>query len=261
MMSQILFNILLASFFVSDIPSGLSPEEKGQAIALEGEKISTVMRIASSSRIYRNQPTRQKITRHMRGWIKPVPGDGDKVIFIMDSPADVKGTQVLTISHKVGFDDQWVYIPDKRRVKRLSSQNKGGKFMGSEYSFEDTTREEPEKFKSRWVHDEVYEGKKCFVVERIPVERTSKYSKLVWWYDQENYLVQKFDHYDKKNVLVKTMYFSKYKLYPSGYWRWQAQKMVNHVTGDHTEVVLGEWEFNTGLTDEDFTINSLKRER
>jgi len=50
---------------------------------------------------------------------------------------DVKGTVVLTFSHGLKPDEQWIYLPALKRVKRISSSNKSGPFMGSEFAYED----------------------------------------------------------------------------------------------------------------------------
>ena len=55
-----------------------------------------------------------------------VSGDGDKSLSIFDEPADVKGTAMLTYSHGLEPDDQWLYLPAIKRVKRISSRNKSG---------------------------------------------------------------------------------------------------------------------------------------
>ena len=49
-----------------------------------------------------------------------ISGDGDKSLFVFDRPRDVKGTGLLSFSHKVGNDDQWLYLPALKRVKRIS---------------------------------------------------------------------------------------------------------------------------------------------
>ena len=71
-----------------------------------------------------------------------VDGDGDKLMSIFYTPRDVKGTVMLTFSHKLSADDQWLYLPALKRVKRISSRNKSGPFMGSEFAFEDLSSQE-----------------------------------------------------------------------------------------------------------------------
>jgi hypothetical protein len=63
--------------------------------------------------------------------------DGDKSRSVFEWPADVKGTKLLTWTHKKGDDDRWLYLPAVKRIKRISSSNKAGSFMGSEFAYED----------------------------------------------------------------------------------------------------------------------------
>ena len=84
--------------------------------------------------------------RDLRIRILEVEGDGDKSLSIFDSPGDVKGTAFLTFTHKFADNDQWLYLPALKRVKRISSGNRSGSFMGSEFAYEDISSEETEKF-------------------------------------------------------------------------------------------------------------------
>jgi hypothetical protein len=59
-----------------------------------------------------------------------VKGDGDKSLSIFDSPRDVKGTALLTFTHALESDEQWLYLPALKRVKRISFSNKSGPFLG-----------------------------------------------------------------------------------------------------------------------------------
>lgn len=61
--------------------------------------------------------------------------DGDKSLTNFTQPRDVKGTSFLSFSHPIKADDQWLYLPALKRVKRISSSNKSGPFMGSEFAF------------------------------------------------------------------------------------------------------------------------------
>ena len=68
------------------------------------------------------------VTRKLRFKRLEVPEDGDKSIAIFESPRDVKGVAILSYAHKVKSDDQWLYLPALKRVKRIASKNKSGPF-------------------------------------------------------------------------------------------------------------------------------------
>ena len=75
-----------------------------------------------------------------------VAGDGDKSLTVFDAPRDIKGTAFLSYTHALAADDQWLYLPALKRVKRIASANKSGPFVGSEFAYEDITSQEVEKF-------------------------------------------------------------------------------------------------------------------
>jgi len=133
--------------------------------------------------------------------------------------------------------------------------------MGTEFAAEDIGHVEPEKFTYRWLRDEEYEGKKCFVIERYPVESTSKYSRQILWIDQEKYFLYKTEIYDKKNVHDKTKTQIGFRKYMGKYWKEDEWHMVNHKNGEHTRIIFTNWKFDVGMNDRDFDRNGLKRVR
>ncbi|MCJ8344793.1 outer membrane lipoprotein-sorting protein, partial [bacterium] len=80
-----------------------------------------------------------KIIRKMAQKSIEQKGDGDRSMITFLWPADVKGTRMLTWSHKKKNDDQWLFLPALKRTKRISSVNKSSPFVGSEFAFEDLT--------------------------------------------------------------------------------------------------------------------------
>lgn len=187
--------------------------------------------------------------------------DGDKSLTIFNKPRDVKGTSFLSFSHPVGNDDQWLYLPSLKRVKRISSRNKSGPFMGSEFSFEDLSSFEIEKYRYNYLGDEAVNGQDSYMIEQFPVDENSGYTRRIVWIDKTEYRVQKIDFYDRKNSLLKTLSYANYKQYLNKYWRADTALMVNHQSGKSTELQWKNYQFSTGLSDNDFTKNTLKRAR
>jgi len=202
----------------------------------------------------------QTTTRQMHGYSMEVEDDGDKSMTIFDTPADVKGTASMTYTHKSGADDQWLYLPAIQRVKRISSSSKSGPFMGSEFAFEDLSSQEMEKYTWKYLKDEKKNGVDCHVLERTPVDKASGYKRHITWVNKANYRVEVTDYYDRKNTLLKTLTFSKFHQYGK-YWRAEVMEMVNHQNNKKTKLHFTEVKFGIGLTDEDFSQNSLKRSK
>ncbi|WP_096087710.1 outer membrane lipoprotein-sorting protein [Agaribacterium haliotis] len=188
-----------------------------------------------------------------------VDGDGDKSLSIFDEPRDVKGTAFLSFTHATVPDEQWLYLPALKRVKRISSANKSGPFMGSEYAFEDLTSFEVEKYDYEFLREDTYDGQDVFVIRTFPRYPKSGYTKLEVVIDQAEYRTLKIDFYDRKGDLLKTLENKAYKQYLDKYWRAHNALMVNHQSGKKTELIWSGYDFQTGLSDKDFNKNSLKR--
>jgi len=239
-----------------------TPEEKGLAIALEADNRDTgfVDYTNNVQMILRNKHG-QESTRVIRSKTLEVDGDGDKSQTIFDEPRDVKGTALLSFTHKEGPDDQWLYLPALKRVKRIASDNKSGPFMGSEFAYEDISSQEVEKYTYKFLRDDTLDGLEVFVFERYPVDKKSGYTRQIIWLDKEHYKERKIEFYDRKNSLLKTLVLNDYQQYLDKFWRAHNMYMENHLTGKSTRLLQSNYEFNTGLTDRDFNKNSLKRAR
>lgn len=239
-----------------------TPEEKGLRIARQADKRDEGFGDfkAKMTMTLKNRHG-QTSTRHIRSRTLEVIGDGDKSLSIFDRPRDVKGTAMLTFSHAVKPDDQWLYLPALKRVKRISSRNKSGPFMGSEFAFEDLGSQEVEKYTYVWLRDEEIDGRPAYVIERKPAYEYSGYTRLVGWLDKEYMQPVKTVFYDRKNTLLKTLTFTGYQQFLGQYWRPGEMNMVNHQTGKSTRLVWSDYTFKTGLTSRNFDKNSLKRAR
>ena len=237
-----------------------TPEEKGLAIAEErkARDLGWGDSISQAEMILRNAQGQETI-RKMRLKSLEVENDGDKALTIFDQPQDVKGTAFLSFSHATTPDDQWMYLPALKRVKRIASRNKSGPFMGSEFAFEDLSSFEVEKYSYQYLRDELFNGEDTFVVESDPVDKYSGYTKQVNWIDKAHYRPLKIEFYDRKGSLLKTLTFSDYKLYLDKYWRADKMSMVNNQTGKSTDFITKELIFKTGLKDKDFNKATLKR--
>lgn len=252
--------ILTALAAVAAPATAQTPEERGLEIAREIDRRDTGFKDqqARMEMILRNRQG-QESRRQIRTQTLEGTEDGDKTLIVFDEPLDVQGTALLTFTHKVGDDDQWLYLPALKRVKRIASNNKSGPFMGSEFAYEDMTSQEVEKYTYKYVREEDLDGKPHFVVERYPVDQKSGYTKQIVWVDKGEYIVHKVEFYDRKSELLKTLVLSDYEQYLDTYWRAATMSMVNHQTGKETDLLWSDYAFANGYKDADFTQASLKR--
>lgn len=190
-----------------------------------------------------------------------VIGDGDKSLSVFSNPRDIKGTAFLSFTHALEADEQWLYLPALKRVKRISSSNKSGPYLGSEFAFEDLTSFEVNKYHYKYINDEIYNEIDCFVIELYPQYKHSGYTRQVAWIDKERYIALKIDYYDRKNSLLKTLKNNKFQQYLEQYWRADEMMMINHINGKSTVLLWENYKFRNGYTDRNFDRNTLKRSR
>lgn len=258
MKKLVLLGLLLLSAGLQAAEPGA--EQRGLAIAREADRRDTGWQNQASEMlmILRNKQGDES-TRKIHNKSLEVDGDGDKALIVFDHPRDVKGTAFLSFTHATRPDDQWLYLPALKRVKRISSRNKSGPFMGSEFAFEDISSQEVEKYRYQYLRDETLDGHDTFVIERYPEYEHSGYTRQIVWLDKTMYQPLKIEFYDRKNELLKTLSYRDYRHYLDQYWRPDEMFMVNHQTGKSTTLKWSNYRFATGLTDRDFDQSSLKR--
>jgi len=247
------------ALFASPLAYPQIEEQKGLAIAQEADERDNGWVSASMSfTMTLKNKSGQETVRNLHSQMLEVENDGDKSLVVFDNPADVKGTASLVFTHKTGDDDQWLYLPALKQVKRISSSNKSGPFMGSEFAYEDMASQEVEKYTYKFVGLSQANSTECFLVERYPVDKNSGYKRQQVWYNKQHYRVEKIDYYDRKDALIKTLTYSGFQLYLDKFWRADQMLMQNHQTGKQTLLTFTDYQFNIGLMAENFTQNSLK---
>ncbi len=241
---------------------GETPEEKGLRIAREasarGDGFGDFT--AEMTMVLRDRHGRESI-RRMRFKVLEVPGDGDKSLFVFDRPRDVQGTALLTHAHTNTQDDQWLYLPALKRVKRINASRRSGSFMGSEFSYEDMSSPELEEYTYKYLRDESCGALTCTVTEQIPLDRDSGYSRKVVWQDSDELRTWKMELYDRKGSHLKTLSLANYRQYLDRYWRAGEQVMENHLTGASTMLKWTEFRFRNNLSESEFTRPALRRIR
>lgn len=195
--------------------------------------------------------------------VKTIEGreDGDKLLAVFEAPADVRGTVFLSHTHADRPDDQWLYLPALKRVKRIAPANRSSPFMGSEFSYEDLASAELEKYTYGYRGDERYEGGPRFLLERVPVEAESGYGRQLVWVDQARYVPLRIEYFDRRGEKLKTLVLTDYRQYLGRYWRAHEARMENHQSGKRTILRWDDLRFRQGLNEQDFLPASMARAR
>jgi outer membrane lipoprotein-sorting protein len=190
-----------------------------------------------------------------------IDDDGDRQRIVFRSPGDVRGTALLTHSHVLADDSQWLYLPAFKRIKRISAANQAGPFVGSEFAYEDLVEQDADNYVNRYLRDDTLEGVPCYVVERVPRFDNSGYRRQVVYVDQAELRYRKIEFFDKDDRLLKTLRLERYQRYLDHFWRALSMTMINHQSDSTTVMLWEDIQYGAGLSANAFTPNALKRLR
>jgi len=187
-------------------------------------------------------------------------GKEEKSIMFFLSPADVKNTSFMNWSYDDPGkdDDQWIYLPALRKVKRISSDSKDDYFMGSDFTYDDLGDRHPDEDVHKLLREETIDGKPCYVVESVSKDQDYMYSKTITWVIKDVWIGLKKEFYDEDGDLLKVLKVKKYEKIKD-YWVISNTEMKN-IQDDHTtKMKLSNIQVDIGVDDMKFTERNMTR--
>lgn len=196
--------------------------------------------------------------REIKQYLKDY-GDMEKKIMFFLSPADVLNTSFMSWNYsQVGKDDdQWIYLPALKRVKRISSDSKSDYFMGSDFTYDDLGDRHPNDDTHKLLREETLAGESCYVVESIP-KADYMYSKTITWVIKDKWIGKKKEFYDEDGDLLKILTVNKVEKIKS--YLIITESEMHNVQKDHkTKMQLKKVKLDIGIDDNQFTERMMKR--
>lgn len=197
----------------------------------------------------------RKIKQYIRDF-----GDVEKKIMFFLEPADVRNTSFMNWSYTEAGkdDDQWIYLPALKKVKRISSDSKGDYFMGSDFTYDDLGDRQPDEDTHKLLRTEKVGNEECYVVESVPKEADYMYSRTVTWVIKDKWIGLKKEFYDEDGELLKILTIKNYEKI-NNYWTILDTEMKN-VQSDHkTLMQLANVKYDSNISDQQFTERMMKR--
>jgi outer membrane lipoprotein-sorting protein len=200
-----------------------------------------------------------KRVRSVRQYVAHYSGVEKKLLFFV-APADVRDTAFMSFSYDDPEtpDDQWIYLPALRRVRRISAEKKNDSFMGSDFTYEDLGQRHPQLDTHRVTDTETHDGRTVYVVESIPVNDSSTYGRTVSWVAEGMWMGIRREYYDHSGGLLKTLEVDQYREI-DGFWTITRMTMTNAESGHATTMDLSELELNTGIPERTFSERAMRR--
>lgn len=195
--------------------------------------------------------------------------DLDETLMVFHEPSSVKDTRFLQKENDGEDDDQWIYLPDLGRVRRISGGQGDDSFMGSDFSYDDMKSREIDDFEYELLEEDEYNDYETYVVEAIPKDpEEEQYAKTISWVTKEHYVPVKVEMYDKDSKeLYKEMRVESEIKKIDGIWTVFSTVMENLDSGHKTNLYVKERdnnyliEYNVDINDRRFTQQFLETGR
>jgi len=258
--------ILLASLLIGSSNTMASSLPTGEQVAKninardEGISLSRKMRMVLTDK---RGKERVRETISYRKYF----GDEKRTVIHYLTPRNIKKTAFLTFDYPEARkdDDQWLYLPAMRKVRRISASDRGDYFLGTDFTYEDIKKESKvtmEDYTRKTLREDDLNGNLTYVIEAIPVNKTVAeelgYGKVIQWIDKSIWIARKSKFYDVRGKALKTIYTEDIKKV-DGIWTAHRLKVDNHKTGHKTLFIFSDVSYNKGVRDDFFTQRALRR--
>jgi len=183
-----------------------------------------------------------------------------KSVLRFTAPAEVKGVALLVLNHPDRASDQWMWTPAIARDRRIALQDRSTRFFGTDFSFEDLEERDVDQYDFSLAGEESMDGVACWKIEARPRQtKTSQYTRSRVWVRKDNYAYVQIEN-DIKSDLVRRLKYSQLEQV-QGIWTARLLEMTDLRRNSRTILKLEKLQYNQPMKDEDFTLQSLRRER
>ena len=260
-MLKITFPAALGLAIVAAAPSALADDLTATQIAKKAYAQEFMGMSTGVSQVRMTLINKRGETRVRRIQAKSADVEGARRSFVRFlSPPDVQGTSFLLIEKLNENDDQYLYLPALKRVRRIAGSQRKSSFMGSDFSYADM--ESRDVAESDWKRhpDEKVGPLDCYKLEATPKKADDEqYKRSEIWVHKETWLPVKMKMYDKKSgALKKTLFVEEFKKI-DGRWIVTKAKMANSKKKTATRIEIEEIKLNVELPPETFTVEALSK--
>lgn len=193
--------------------------------------------------------------------------DGRRMAIFYQSPLNIRGASFLVYDYRDEAldNDQWLYLPALRKVRRIPASDRGDYFLGTDLTF-DEIRNDNRVTLADWTFralgEEEIDGARCMRIEGVAaseaVARELGYRRAQWCVDRKILIARRIDYWDRRDVLLKTLANRDPQLI-DGVWAATRIEVSNHKTGHRTVLDFEASKFDAALPDALFTQQQMER--
>ena len=257
-----IFKILLLTTLTLSSLFALTGQEIAQKVSDrdEGDNLTSKMKMILIDK------NGKKRIRDLKTFTKHKGEDKLKLMFFL-TPADVRNTGFLTYDYDDSNkdDDQWLYLPELQKVKRIASSDKSSSFMGSDFTYSDMTSRNVEDYTYKIMKEPVVRGHKTWQLLVTPKSKKTiqetGYTKSIMFIRQDNFVAIQALNYIKAGNKLKYMMVKKLEKI-DGIWSVLEMQMVTKKgkkTLHKTIFKFSDIKYNQDLKESFFTTRTLER--
>jgi outer membrane lipoprotein-sorting protein len=182
-----------------------------------------------------------------------------KAVLRFTAPAEVKGVALLIVNHPDRPSDQWMWTPAIERDRRIALQDRGQRFFGTDFSFEDLEERDVDQHDYKMLGEETVDGIACWKIESRPKQtRRSQYDRSTLWIRKDHYIFWRIENYAKDKLIRRAVYSRLENV--QGIWTARVIEMSDLTRNSRTTLTLEKLEYNVPVKDDSFTLQALRRE-
>jgi hypothetical protein len=194
------------------------------------------------------------------------PQGAHKTFLRFTGPADVQGATFLHLSPRGERDQQWLWTPASRKVRRLAEAQQDENFFGSDLSYRDLElivriqQWTDADSTATLLGEEAVAGRASHLVELIPGNDEFPYSRYRLWFDTSDLLLWQVEVYDAKDrdKLLKRVTLRDYDRV-EGFATAREADVRNVPADTHTRMLIRDVRYNRGVGEDTFTLGNLSR--
>ncbi len=257
------FNITEANAATQDTATApLTGKQVMQAVNArnDGEQVTRDLKIVLTDR---RGKSRIQQTRGYRRYF----GKEKRTVIFYSTPANIRDTGFLTYDYPevTKDDDQWLYLPALRKIRRISASDRGDYFLGTDFTYEEIKKEnkiELADYQLTRVGLENVDGHPCIVIVGEPITaKVSKdlgYSRIVWRIDPNIWMARSSDFWDVNGNHLKTIQTRLIEQI-DGIWTALEINAVNHKTKHRSTFSFSNVDYTSEVPEKLFTQSRLRR--
>jgi hypothetical protein len=180
-------------------------------------------------------PTAAALLAQMKAWLEPprsstrvlnmtirsAPGDVTKwtagqaraqvdgsnwILTVLLAPGDVRGTALLVQEQPGKPDNEWVYLPSLRRVRKVVPVDEFDSFLGTEFTYSDLGFVELDRRSATVRGPNSVDGREVYTLEEVPADQ-STFKRIVTSLLKDGAQPLKREYYDPAGRLWKVETF------------------------------------------------------